>query len=90
MKEPIAQGPVEFLVRLCRDCKHSMPEPRSEWNLRCMNPEVNARDSWALSSVHPHGSSARDERETNMTMRGLKPCGMRGALWEPTFERTET
>ncbi len=79
----MAQGPVECRVRLCRDCKHSMPEPRSEWNLRCMNPEVNARDSWALSSVQPHGSSARDEREKTWTLRGMAPCGMRGALWEP-------
>lgn len=67
---------------LCRDCKHSMPEPRSEWNLRCMHPEVNARDPWALAGSKPHGSDARSERERNWTIKGLSPCGMRGALWE--------
>jgi hypothetical protein len=35
-------------VKLCRECRHSMPEPGSEWNLRCMNAEVNKRDAWAL------------------------------------------
>ena len=80
---PAVGALVEPTVRLCRDCRHSMPEPKSEWNLRCMHPEVNARDSWALASVKPHGSNARDERERKWTLRGLAPCGMRGALWAP-------
>ena len=79
--QPAVAGPVEPTVRLCRDCRHSMPEPRSEWNLRCMHPEVNARDPWALAGAQPHGSNARDERERTWTLRGLAPCGMRGALW---------
>jgi hypothetical protein len=83
---PIAQGPVECRVKLCRDCKYSVPEPHSEWTLRCMHPLVNARDPWALAGSKPHGSCARDEREKTWTLRGLAPCGMRGALWEPNFE----
>lgn len=65
-------------VKLCRDCRHSMPEPGSEWNLRCMHPEVNSRDPWALASPNPHGSCARDERER----KWFAPCGMKGKLWE--------
>jgi hypothetical protein len=85
-----AQGPVECRVRLCRDCKHHMPEPGSEWNLRCMNPEVNERDPWALAGAKPHGSCARDEREKTWTLHGLAPCGMRGALWEPNASYTSS
>jgi len=65
-------------VKLCRDCKHSMPEPGSEWNLRCMHPVVNSRDAWALSGSKPHGSNAFSERSRSW----FAPCGMRGALWE--------
>ena len=69
-------------VKHCRDCKHSMPEPNSAWVLRCMHPEVNSRDPWALAGSKPHGSCARSEREKTWTLRGMSPCGMRGALWE--------
>jgi len=64
-------------VKLCRECLHSMPEPGSEWNLRCMNAEVNKRDPWALSGLKAHGSNARDER----TRKWFAPCGMKGKLW---------
>lgn len=67
-------------VKLCRECRHHMPEPRSEWNLRCMHPVVNARDPWALAGAEPHGSSAREERAK--TFLTIATCGMRGALWE--------
>ena len=66
-------------VNLCRDCRHSMPEPTSSWNLRCMHPEVNRRDYWALASADPHGSCARDERKRAW----FAPCGMKGKLWAP-------
>jgi hypothetical protein len=65
-------------VKLCKDCKHHMPEPGSYWNLRCMHPLVNSEDPWALSSGKPHGSSARDERGK----KWLGKCGMAGKLWE--------
>ena len=69
-------------VRLCRDCKHHIQETASSWKVRCMHPIVNARDPWALTSAQPDGSSAREERSKNWTLRGRAPCGMRGALWE--------
>lgn len=65
-------------VKLCRDCKHSMPEPGSAWVLRCMHPVVNSGDPWALSSANPHGSSAIDERRK----KWIGECGMAGKLWE--------
>lgn len=77
---------METKVKLCRECRHSKPEEGSEWNLRCMHPEVNCRDPWALSGSKPSGSNARDEREKTWTIRGISPCGMRGALWEPSHE----
>lgn len=66
--------------RYCKDCKHSKPAPRAEWNLRCLHPIVNAADAWALSKSEISGSEARTEREKGW-FRGK--CGMRGALWEP-------
>jgi hypothetical protein len=69
-------------VKLCRECKHSMPEPNFEWNLRCMHPIVNSKDSWALAGTKPHGSCAREER----SIKWFAPCGMRGSLWEPKME----
>jgi hypothetical protein len=65
--------------KLCRDCKFSIPEPSSEWNLRCMHPQVNGKDPWALASNKPHGSDARTERE----LKWIYACGMPGRLWEP-------
>lgn len=65
-------------VKFCRDCKHCIPEPKSEWNLRCMHPVVNADDPWALAGATPHGSNARDERERGW----FASCGKRGELWE--------
>ena len=66
---------------LCKDCKYSKPEARSEWSLRCLHPAVNARDPWALSGaiVSDQGSSAREERER----KWFAACGMRGKLWTP-------
>lgn len=66
---------------LCRDCKHSKPEVRSEWNLRCQHPVVNARDPWALSNAADNrGTDCRGERERTSW---FAKCGMRGKLWEP-------
>jgi hypothetical protein len=85
----MAQGPVECRVRLCRDCKHSTPEPRSEWNLLCGHPEVNRRDPWMLSGANHLGTSARTERDGNWRGLWRTPCGMRGALWEPNAKVSE-
>lgn len=63
---------------MCRDCKYSKPEERSEWNLRCHNPVVNGKDAWALGGGTAHGSDCRSIRERSWPAK----CGMRGALWE--------
>ena len=72
-------------IKLCRDCKHSMPE--TLWNgmsLSCLHPIVNCRNPHELASARPQGSNAREERSRpTWTITGKSPCGMRGALWEP-------
>lgn len=68
--------------KLCKDCKDSKPEVGFEWNLRCHNPVVNAKDSWALSSVNSNGSNCRDIRKKWWP----SACGMRGALWKQKDE----
>lgn len=64
---------------LCRDCKYSKPEERSEWNLRCHHPKVNGKDPWALGSLNAGGTNCTTERGRRWPAK----CGMRGALWEP-------
>lgn len=63
----------------CKDCKYSKPEEKSEWNLRCHHPVVNADDSYALASPKMNGTQCSDERRGNWRNK----CGMRGALWVP-------
>ena len=67
---------------LCKDCFHSLPEERSEWNLKCHHPLVNADDSWALASASSRpggsGSNCRNERE----IKWFAKCGMKGKLWQ--------
>lgn len=63
---------------LCKDCKYSKPEERSEWNLRCHNPVVNGKDPWALSSRIMSGSECRAERGS----KWFAKCDMKGKLWE--------
>jgi hypothetical protein len=63
----------------CRDCKHSRPEERSDWNLKCHNPIVNSKDAWALSSANINGTSCSEERKVFW----FAVCGMEGKLWEP-------
>lgn len=66
----------------CKDCAHSAPEERSEWNLRCHHPAVNANDPWALSASSTRNSAGTDcgiERE----IKWFAKCGMKGKLWEP-------
>jgi hypothetical protein len=61
-------------VKFCRDCKFSVPEKRSEWNLRCINEDVNSTDVWALSQSEFLGTSCRDERSKFW----FGKCGMNG------------
>jgi len=65
-------------IKLCTYCKYSNPEKNSNWNLRCTNQFVNAKDSWALSQQVFEGSSCREEREK----KWFAACGMSGKQWE--------
>lgn len=71
---------------LCKECKFSIPEEHSEWNLRCINPIINAKDPFALAtnSVKIHGSDCRRERSKTWFIR----CGMKGKLWEKKNNET--
>ena len=65
---------------LCADCRHSEPEESSSWALRCVNPKVNARDPWALSSSRKgRGTDCRGERERRSF---FAVCGIKGKAWE--------
>ena len=64
---------------LCRDCRWSSPENAYGSSLRCMNPIINSRDPWALSSTNLAGTSCKDERAKRSL---LAKCGMKGKLWE--------
>lgn len=64
--------------KLCRDCKWSKARD-DDFELRCFNPIVNSKDSWALSSKNIHaGTHCRSERE----FRWFATCGMKGKQWE--------
>lgn len=67
-------------VKFCRDCKHSIPEPGSHWNLLCTHPRVHKNDNWALAAATKEGSSAREQR--GLTWAFFPPCGRAGKLWE--------
>jgi hypothetical protein len=67
-------------VKYCVQCVWSHVDPTSTWNLRCMHPIVNAKDSWSLSSLNIHGSSCQNERER--TWLDFPACGKVGKLWE--------
>lgn len=70
--------------KFCKNCKWSQPEERSEWTLRCINPEVNSKDSWALSSSTTiSGTTCRDER--NLGWFEFPACGMKGKQYSPSM-----
>lgn len=67
-------------VKLCKDCKYSFPEPKSEWNLRCSHIKVIKADPWELSTNKDNvGSSCFEERQW---VWPFGHCGKRGALYE--------
>lgn len=67
-------------LRLCRECRHSVPITEISGELKCTNPIVNRKDSFALASGKPfRGSSTIVERTKKWP---FGECGMRGALWE--------
>lgn len=70
------------MIKLCKECKWSKPETHSIWNLRCVNVEVNKKDSWALSAADFQGSDCRSERD----VRWFATCGIKGKQWEKKDE----
>lgn len=70
---------------LCKDCKWSVPEEgsRSSWSLRCVNPIVNAEDSWALAAGDGRSAGSDPQSERRKTGWFFVKCGMKGKLWEP-------
>ncbi len=64
-------------VKFCKDCAWSAPDKNSSWSLRCKNPKVNAKDSWALSCVDMNASCTA-ERD----IKWFAACGMSGKQWE--------
>lgn len=68
-------------VKFCKDCDWSKPEYRSEWCNRCYNPQVVAKNNWALGNNCDNeescGVSCSDERNK----KWFAACGMKGKLW---------
>ena len=67
-------------IKLCKDCKWSVPEAVGAWHLRCHHPVINAKDVSALSNAIFLGSPTQREREKTWW---FAPCGMKGKLHEP-------
>lgn len=75
-----------MLVKFCKNCEWSRPEPGFEFNLLCTNPIVNKNDPWALASGKDFSStSCREERKG----RWFSKCGMKGKLWEQKHAKFE-
>ena len=70
MKEPV----------FCKDCKWAIPDGSASWSLRCINPKVNSKDSWALSSREiTRGTDCNRERDRH---GWFAACGIKGKQWE--------
>jgi hypothetical protein len=67
---------------LCRDCKWSISVEQRQWELRCINPKVNASDSWALSAGYEMWAIGTDCRAERDKTSWFSKCGMKGKLWE--------
>ena len=82
MTDTTAPAPEEMsepFPKFCNTCKWALD--RDQVSLRCVNPRVNSKDAYALSSSSNYrGSSATGER----TLRGwFSVCGMKGKQWTP-------
>ena len=65
----------------CNDCKWSKSDNDSRWALKCHNPNVNSKDSWALGSAGTgRGTSCHNEREK--TWGDFPACGMKGKQFD--------
>ena len=68
-------------VVFCNNCKFAEPDPSSTWQLRCHNPEVNRKDSWALGSgTVGRGTDCHTERGKT---GWFAICGIKGKRYEP-------
>ena len=67
------------MLKFCRNCVHSKPEKDYEWNLRCHNELVAAKDSWNLSSSKTNGTNCQEERK--LSWYSFPACGMTGKLY---------
>ena len=64
----------------CKDCKFAIVDPNSEWSLRCLNPNVNSQDKWALASrARSRGTDCMSERGRTSW---FATCGIKGEQWE--------
>ncbi len=70
-------------VKFCKDCRHSAPEERSEWNLVCRQPDVNRKDYWALSASSAEMSGRGTGCSTERGKKWFAACGIKGKKWEP-------
>lgn len=62
------------MPKFCKECEYSKPDLDSTWELRCINPNVNAESAWALASAIISGCSCRWEREKGF----FSACGKKG------------
>ena len=69
-----------MLPKFCKDCKHSEPDPQSQWTLNCKNPQVNGNDPWALAYATFRGTSCSSERSAKSW---FAKCGIKGKLYDP-------
>ena len=71
-----------MFVKFCKDCIWSSISKSSDWELRCLNPIVNATNSYALSrtSISYEGTHCHVERDKGFF--SFPKCGMKGKLWK--------
>lgn len=67
-------------VKFCKDCAYSQPDKHSTWTLRCVNPQVNASDEYALAYATFDGTSCVEQRRNTSW---FAKCGQRGKQWTP-------
>ena len=68
----------------CTNCFWSESEKDSSWNLRCVNPDVNAKDAWALANKFISGTDCRSERERHWYQ--FPACGKAGKRYKSKLD----
>ena len=69
--------------RKCVDCLHSRPLYSNSLELRCFHPSVTAQEIQELAQSGGTGINTMHERDGDGWFLWKRPCGLRGALWEP-------